>query len=113
MKILGTERLQLRELDPDNDAAFLLELLNTPKFVEYIGDRGVRTVEQAVIFGREKYCEGYRKYGYGLYTVELKAAGSDITTTAIGICGFVRRGARPAPGRGGAGRPGGGRRGDG
>ena len=47
MKILETERLLLREMDSAMDAEFIFELLNTPKFKRYIGDRGVRSAEQA------------------------------------------------------------------
>jgi RimJ/RimL family protein N-acetyltransferase len=95
-KILETERLLLRELDPEPDAGFMLELLNSPKFHAYIGDRGVRTVEQAAVFGRERYCQGYNLHGYGLYVVETKA-GDEEPSQPIGICGFVRRETLPAP----------------
>lgn len=42
-----TERLELREIDPELHAPFFLELLNSPGFIKYVGDRNVRTVEQA------------------------------------------------------------------
>lgn len=41
-----TERLELREIDPVIHAPFFLELLNSPGFIKYVGDRNVRTVEQ-------------------------------------------------------------------
>ena len=44
--ILHTERLELRWLTPD-DAAMMLAIWNDPAFLRYVGDRGVRTVEQA------------------------------------------------------------------
>ena len=44
--IAETGRLIIREMTTD-DAAFVLKLINTPKFHKYIGDSGVRTVEQA------------------------------------------------------------------
>lgn len=86
MEILRTNRLRLRELDPDRDAAFVCELLNTPKFLQYIGDRGVRTREDAFAFIRDKYAKSYRDHGYGLYAVDLAA-----DETPVGICGFVKR----------------------
>lgn len=86
MKILETDRLTVRELDSATDAEFIFELLNTPKFIEYIGDRGVRSFEQARDFIDDRYRASYRDHGYGLYAVEQK---SDSTT--VGICGFVRR----------------------
>ena len=86
MKILETERLNLREIDSAIDAEFIFELLNTPKFLKYIGDRGVRSAEQAREFIENRYRQSYRDHGYGLYTVELKG-----DNTPIGLCGFVKR----------------------
>ena len=85
MTPLTTERLTLRRLTL-TDAAFMLELLNSPGWLEFIGDRGVRTVEDA-----ERYLEGgalvmYARYGFGLYRVSLKE-----NDEAIGICGLVKR----------------------
>jgi len=85
--ILETERLTLRELEPERDAALIFELLNTPKFIQYIGNRGVRSVEQAAAFIDDRYCASYREHGYGLYAVDLRSA----DTVSIGICGFVKR----------------------
>ena len=84
--ILKTERLALRELDSAIDAEFIFELLNTPKFLKYIGDRGVRSVEQAQEFIENRYRQSYRDHGYGLYTVELKE-----NRKPVGMCGFVKR----------------------
>lgn len=86
MQILETERLMIRELDSALDAEFIFELLNTPKFIKYIGDRGVRSVEQAREFIENRYRASYREHGYGLYTVVRKD-----DATAVGICGFVKR----------------------
>jgi len=103
MKILETERLLLREIDSALDAEFIFELLNTPKFIEYIGDRGVRSVEQARDFIEDRYSRSYRENGYGLYTVELRMpllrAGfcPEVQATPIGMCGFVKRDTLPDP----------------
>jgi len=86
-----TERLTLREVTHD-DAAFILELLNTPKFIKYIGDRGVRSVEDALRYIDERYLASYRDNGYGLYAVVENASGK-----LIGACGFVRRDTLPGP----------------
>ncbi len=91
MKTLETERLIIREMSVD-DAAFILELLSTSKFIQYIGDRGVRTVAEAAAFIEDRYRQSYRDNGFGLYTVELKDKGAP-----IGICGFVKRGSLPHP----------------
>jgi RimJ/RimL family protein N-acetyltransferase len=82
----------LRELEPERDAAFILELLNTPKFIQYIGDRQVRTEWDAAEFIRNRYAASYRDNGYGLYAVDLRFDG-----TSVGMCGFVRRDTLPGP----------------
>ncbi len=85
MKIITqTERLTLRELTVD-DAEFINKILNTPKFLEYIGDRQVRNAEQAAEFIETRYRQSYIDHGFGLYAVELKDG------TLIGMCGYVRR----------------------
>ncbi len=90
MNIAKTERLTLRELK-SNDAEFIFRLLNTPKFLKYIGDRGVRSVEQAADFIESRYRQSYTENGYGLYCVELADG------VKAGLCGFVRRETLPAP----------------
>lgn len=89
VKILETERIFLREI-VESDAEFILDLLNQPSFIKYIGDRNVRTIEQSREFIENRYRKSYRDFGYGLYTVELKE-----TNTPIGICGFVKRDSLP------------------
>ena len=102
--ILETERLHIREINSASDSEFICALLNTPKFIKYIGDRGVRTVTEAADFIENRYRQSYRDYGFGLYTVELRfgydAGEGTLATgrvsasrggTQIGMCGFVRR----------------------
>jgi len=57
-----TDRLVLRRLTLD-DAPFILELLNTPGFLRFVGDRGVRTVEEARRFLAERYLPSYETNG--------------------------------------------------
>jgi [ribosomal protein S5]-alanine N-acetyltransferase len=90
--ILKTERLIIRKLDSEADAEFICELLNTPKFIQHIGDRGVRTVDDASNVIQSRYRKSYEDHGYGLYTVELRHL-----TVPVGICGFVRRDTLPGP----------------
>ena len=98
MQILETERLVLREI-VERDAAFILDLLNQPTFIKYIGDRNVRTLEEAKEFIENHYRQSYREHGFGLYLVELKEAFLQSQTLnskskiemPIGICGFVKR----------------------
>lgn len=85
MKVLETERLVLRHLTAA-DAGFILRLLNEPSWIQFIGDRGVRTLEGAREYIARGPGESYRLFGYGLFLVELKGEG-----TAAGICGLVKR----------------------
>jgi RimJ/RimL family protein N-acetyltransferase len=85
MNILETERLALRELAP-GDEAFILELLGEPAFLKNIGDRGVRSLEDASGYIASSAIASYRKNGFGMYRVALKE--SDV---AAGICGLVKR----------------------
>lgn len=85
MNILETTRTILREITAD-DAAFILDLLNQPSFINNIGDRGVRTVEQSREFIDNRFRASYEKFGFGLYSIELEETGAP-----IGICGFVKR----------------------
>jgi RimJ/RimL family protein N-acetyltransferase len=82
--MIETERLTLRKLDL-HDAAFIFELVNEPSFVRFIGDKGVRTLEDAREYLRKGPLDSYARYGFGLYLVSLKDG------TPIGMCGLVKR----------------------
>lgn len=85
MNILETDRLILRKLNVD-DAAFILELLNTPAWWRFIGDRGVRTLEDARAYILGGPMTMYAKHGFGLYLTALKQE-----HTSIGLCGLIKR----------------------
>ena len=85
MNILETERLTLREFTADN-AEFILELVNEPSFIQNIGDRGVRTLPDAVRYIEAGPVSSYARNGFGLYLVQLKESG-----TSIGMCGLIKR----------------------
>ena len=85
MRVLETERLILDRLSHD-DAKFILELLNEPSFIRFIGDKGVRTVEDAREYLSNGPIRSYGLYGFGLFLTRLKKGRS-----RIGICGLVKR----------------------
>jgi RimJ/RimL family protein N-acetyltransferase len=85
MKILETTRLILRHMSAD-DAAFMLILLNDPSWLRYIGDRGVRNLDDARHYILNGAVENYARLGFGFYLAELKESG-----TAIGMCGLAKR----------------------
>jgi RimJ/RimL family protein N-acetyltransferase len=89
MIVLETPRLRLRHLSA-NDAAFMLELLNEPGFLRNIGDRGVRTVEQARQYILTGPAASYIQHGFGLNLVEAKQSG-----IGVGMCGLLRRDCHP------------------
>ena len=85
MNILETDRLIVRRLSTD-DAEFIFRLLNEPSWLRFIGDKGVRTVEDARAYILQGPVEMYSRLGFGLYLVALKEGGD-----AIGICGLIKR----------------------
>jgi ribosomal-protein-alanine N-acetyltransferase len=92
MFVLETERLTLRHLAPETDAEFILRLLNEPSYLQYIGDKKVRTLDDARAYIRNGPMKSYAENGFGLYRVGLKE-----DERAIGICGFIKRNTLPDP----------------
>ena len=88
--VIETARLALRELTPD-DAAFMVELLNDPSFLRYIGDRGVRTIEDARRYIETGPRASYARHGFGLYLVERKAGRLKPAPTGDGEAMGIRR----------------------
>jgi len=85
VKVLETPRLTLRRFTLD-DAAFVLELVNDPAWLEHIGDRKVRTLEDARAYLRKGALAMYETLGFGMYVVTLRKSGE-----SIGTCGLVKR----------------------
>ena len=85
MRILETERLILRPITED-DAGFTVELLNSPSFLKYIGDRGVKTEEEARAYLHKGPLKSERENGFGLFVLISKESG-----VAIGTCSLVKR----------------------
>jgi ribosomal-protein-alanine N-acetyltransferase len=85
MTVVQTQRMILRRLTLD-DAPFMHALVNDPAWLQYIGDRGVRTLDDAREYLRTGAIDMYARLGFGLFLVELKATGE-----AIGICGLIKR----------------------
>lgn len=84
MTVIQTGRLVLRRLDA-KDAPFILELLNEAAFLRFIGDKGVRNLDDARAYILKGPVNSYERHGFGLYAVCLPDG------TALGICGLVRR----------------------
>ena len=82
---LLTPRLTLSRLE-FSDATFIVRLLNEPSFIENIGDRQVRSIEDAHRYLREGPMAMYEKHGFGLWRVARNSDGA-----AVGMCGLLKR----------------------
>ena len=85
MKVLESERLVVRWFSLD-DAAFIVELLNEPAWLQFIGDRGVRTLDDARTYLTNGPLAMYARIGYGLFAVERKS-----DRALVGMCGLLKR----------------------
>ncbi|CAN5797429.1 GNAT family N-acetyltransferase [soil metagenome] len=83
--ILETERLLSRQFTIE-DTAFVIKLLNTPGWMQFIGDRNVRTEEEAKKYLLNSPIKSFKENGFGLGLVLLKN-----TCEPIGMCGLVKR----------------------
>ena len=80
-----TERLIVREFTID-DGAFVFELMNSEGWLNYIGDRYIKSIADAEAYIEEKYLPSYELNGYGAYVIVLKETG-----IAVGSCGLYKR----------------------
>lgn len=89
MIVLETSRLVLRTLHTD-DAPFYLELVNDPSWIEHIGDKGIRTLEEARANIETGAMQMQARLGYSLYVVQRRA-----DQALLGLCGLIRRDTLP------------------
>src|ERR1051326_1626285 len=85
METIESERILLRPFTLD-DAEFIVELLNTEGWIRYIGDRNIKTIEQARSYLLNGPMKSYETNGFGLSLVELKA-----DRIPVGMCGLLKR----------------------
>jgi len=85
VSMISTQRLFVRPITID-DAPFILTLLNEPSFLRYIGDKQVRTVEDARQYILNGPVASYQRHGFGLCLMELKES-----HTPVGMCGILKR----------------------
>lgn len=84
-KILDTARLSLRPFT-EKDTSFIIQLVNSPGWLTFIGDKNIRNESQALDYLRQGPLKSYTTYGFGLWLVELKP-----DATPIGMSGLVQR----------------------
>ena len=84
-KAFETDRLFIRPTAA-NDAEFIYHLMNTPKWIEYIGDRNVHSIEKAKEYIEERMISQLNRLGYSNYTILKKE-----DNQKIGTCGLFDR----------------------
>lgn len=89
--MIQTPRLALRPLTY-SDTPFLIELLNSPGWLQFIGDRNARTDEQVRQYLDNGPLKSYREHGFGLMLVEQQENG-----LPVGMCGLLKRDALDRP----------------
>ena len=87
---INSDRLIIRQLQASDDQ-FIYQLLNSPGWLQYIGDRGVNDCEDA-----QRYIQNIR-LGYDLQPLGLSAVVDSSAQQAIGLCGFLQRDYLPGP----------------
>ena len=83
--LLETERLKLRECML-SDADFIINLVNSPGWLKFIGDRNIHNTDQAIKYLENGPLKSYKENGYGLCIIETKEA-----QISIGMCGLIKR----------------------
>src|SRR5690349_2551972 len=83
--VLETERLQLREFEA-RDASFILELVNEPDWLRFIGDRGIHDLDAARRYIAEGPQAMQARLGFSLWCVCPKSGGAP-----LGMCGLIKR----------------------
>lgn len=90
MLVATTTRLHIRHALP-GDAPFILELLNTPGWLRFIGNRNIATLDDAMGYLQERVFTSYEQFGHGLNTITL------LDGTPIGLSGILKRDSLPLP----------------
>lgn len=85
MIVLETKRIQLVEVEKQ-DASFLFELMNTPTWLEFIGDRNIKSIQDAERHIENAMRKSYLDFGFGFYKIVVKETGQ-----SVGTCGLIKR----------------------
>lgn len=80
-----TQRLCIRPT-LEEDADLIYTLMNTPKYIEYVGNRNINSIEEAEKYIQLKMLPQLHKLGYSNYTLITSENGGK-----IGVCGLYNR----------------------
>ncbi len=80
--MIHTERLELREYTL-KDAPFIFKLMNSEGWLKNIGDRNIKTIEDAEAYMLKNYLSSYEKHGFGPYLVSLKEGRMPIGSSGL------------------------------
>ena len=80
-----SERLLLKPT-LEVDSKLIYQVMNTPKFIKYVGDRGMNSLDDAKKYIQIKMLPQLHTLGYSSYSLITKADGSK-----IGTCGLYNR----------------------
>ncbi len=79
---LETDRLFLKPMSID-EADFILELYNSPNFIRFIGDRNIKSIQDAEQYILSKFLPQFERLGYGNFLIQLKSTGQKIGGVGI------------------------------
>lgn len=85
MNEIITDRMCLKGVTVE-DASFILELLNMPKWIQFIGDRDVKNNAEAVEYISNRMLPAMKTNGFGNYVLVRKEDG-----IKMGTCGLYKR----------------------
>lgn len=86
MPIAETNRLFISKINL-KDAKFFLELVNSPNWLKYIGDRNLKTVKDAKTYLQNGTLKSYKDFGFGFYKLQFR----EEDNKTIGVCGLIKR----------------------
>ncbi len=68
------------------DAAFFVELMNSPGWIKYIGQRDIKDTDSAGAYIDRNLLQSKRENGFGYYLVRQRQGNAP-----MGICGFLKK----------------------
>ncbi len=91
IKEIITQRLKIRPFILQ-DFPFILEITNDEDFMTMIGDKGIRSPDDAEKYLLQGPLKSYDEHGFGLMAIDLLTTGQ-----TIGLCGLIQRSFLPIP----------------